>query len=130
MSEFGQNLKDLVKKGIEVISSGAESLASSTKQKVAEFNLENEKEEILTGIGSKVFELWKNGDVFPDSLTDDLKKAAEKEEALKAVRGKEATVPEGNQENAPAEKIYDDVPVSEPENAMQYSFSETVIESK
>ena len=48
MSEFGQNLKDFVLKGIETIGSTVGSLASSTRQKVDEFNLENEKTALLS----------------------------------------------------------------------------------
>ncbi len=113
MSEFSQNLKDLVKKGIEVISSGAESLASSTRQKVTEFNLANEKEDLLQEIGGKVFDLWKQGVVFPESLTEALKKAAEKEEALNALHRDD---PSESTDTRPADaegSAYDDIPVPE-----------------
>ena len=114
MPEFSQNLKELVKKGIEVISSGAESLASSTRQKVTEFNLANEKEDLFQDIGGKVYDLWKQGIEFPDSLTEELKKVAETEEALNILHRE--TSPEYS-DTEPAdsdEAVYDDIHVLEP----------------
>ena len=122
MSEFGQNLKDLVKKGIEAISSGAESLASTTRQKVTEYNLSNEKEDLFTAIGSKVYELWKQGVKFPDSLTDELEKAAEKEKALDALH---ADSPETAETDSDLQEdtVYDDTPVSREEPEIKHSES-------
>ena len=54
MSEIGENLKNLVLKGIEVIGTKANDIASSAKQKVGEFNLANEQKDLLSKIGSKV----------------------------------------------------------------------------
>ena len=47
MSEFGQNLKSIVKKGLETISTTAENIAASTKQKVEEYNLNNQMKDIF-----------------------------------------------------------------------------------
>ena len=119
MPEFSQNLKELVKKGIEVISSGAENLASSTRQKVTEFNLANEKEDLFQDIGGKVYDLWKQGIEFPDSLTEELKKVAETEEALNILHRE--TSPEYS-DTEPAdsdEAVYDDIHVLEPVQAAE-----------
>ena len=72
MSEIGENLKNIVMKGIEVIGNKANDLASSAKQKVGEFNLSNEQKELFSSIGSKAFDLFQNGVELPDELTEDL----------------------------------------------------------
>ena len=73
MSELGQNLKDLVLKGIDKIGSTASGLASSTKQKVNELALKGKKNEILEALGEKVYEAWKNGAEMPEELAADLR---------------------------------------------------------
>ena len=91
MSEIGENLKNLVLKGIEVIGTKANDLASSAKQKVGEFNLENEQKDLFSNIGSKVYELFKQGADLPGELAEELKKAAEIEEKLKGIRTEKET---------------------------------------
>ena len=86
MSEIGDNLKNLVMKGIEVIGNKAESIASNAKQKVGEFNLVNEQKDVFSVIGSKVYEMFRQGIVFPDELQDDLMKASEISEELGKIR--------------------------------------------
>lgn len=73
MSELGQNLKDLVLKGIDKIGSTASGLASSTKQKVNELALKGKKNEILEALGEKVYEAWKNGAELPEELAAELR---------------------------------------------------------
>ena len=91
MSEIGENLKNLVLKGMEVIGTKANDIASSAKQKVGEFNLANEQKDLFSTIGSKVFELFKQGSVLPDELAEELKKAAEIEEKLERIRAEKET---------------------------------------
>ena len=71
MSEIGENLKNLVLKGIEAIGTKANDIASSAKQKVGEFNLENEQKDLFSDIGSKVYELFKQGADLPDELAEE-----------------------------------------------------------
>ena len=82
MSEIGENLKNLVLKGIEVIGTKANDIASSAKQKVGEFNLANEQKELFSAIGSKAFEMFRQGADLPEELAEELKKAAEIEEEI------------------------------------------------
>ena len=91
MSEIGENLKNLVLKGIEVIGTKANDIASSAKQKVGEFNLANEQKDLFSNIGSKVYELFKQGADLPAELTEELKKAAEIEEKLEGIRAEKET---------------------------------------
>ena len=73
MSEFGGSLKNIVMKSIEAIGNKASDLAAGAKQKVGEYNLANEKKDVFSEIGSKVFELSKQGVAFPEELQEDLK---------------------------------------------------------
>ena len=82
MSEIGENLKNLVLKGIEVIGTKANDIASSVKQKVGEFNLANEQKDLFSNIGSKVYELFKQGADLPAELT---------EEKLEGIRAEKET---------------------------------------
>ena len=86
MSEIGENLKNIVMKGIEVIGNKASNIASNAKQKVGEFNLGNEQKELFCSIGSKVLELSKQGIEFPEDLKEDLNRAAEIGEELERIR--------------------------------------------
>ena len=86
MSEFGESLKNIVMKGIEVIGNKANDLASNAKQKVDEYNLANEQKDLFSSIGSKVFELYSQGAEFPEELKNELKKAAEIGEELERIR--------------------------------------------
>lgn len=135
MSEIGENLKNIVMKGIEVIGNKAGSFASNAKQKVDEFNLMNAQKDLFCAIGSKVFEMSKNGTAFPDELQEELLEAsaiaselekirAEKETEEKADETKkeesstDAETPDASAEDCPAEAEYvaennTDVPVLE-----------------
>ena len=86
MSEIGENLKNIVMKGIEVIGNKASNIASNAKQKVGEFKLANEQKELFCVIGSKALELSKKGIEFPEELKEDLKKAAEIGDELDRIR--------------------------------------------
>ena len=97
MSEFGQNLKDFVLKGIETIGSTVGSLASSTRQKVDEFNLENEKKDLFAGIGQKVYELYQQGAEVSDALRDDIMKISEIESKLSLLRSSGKETPDAEE---------------------------------
>jgi len=86
MSEFGQNLKNYVMKGIEAIGNSAGSLAASTRKKIDEYNLSNQMNDVFCSIGKTVYELSKDGTDFPEKLRDDLEKAAQLEDSLKELR--------------------------------------------
>lgn len=82
MSELGQNIKELVMKGIDAIGNTASSLASTTRTKMNEMALRARRAEILTGFGEKAYEAWKNGAQLPDELVSDLKEVCELEKEL------------------------------------------------
>lgn len=101
MSEFGQNLKNAVMKGIEAIGNTATSLASNTKQKMEEFNLSNQLKDIYSEIGAQVYELSKQGIVFPSELSGKLQLAAETEKTLISLRTQSD---DSASDNSPEEK--------------------------
>lgn len=94
MSELGQNLKDLVMKGIDAIGNTASNLASNTRQKVNEMALKGKRNEILEAFGEKAYEAWKNGAELPDELTAELREVLELDEELDRIR----TAKENDQE--------------------------------
>lgn len=86
MSEFGQNLKSIVMKGIETIGTTAGSIATNTRQKVEEFNLSNNLKDICAEIGTMVLNLSKQGREFPAEFSELLARAAETERELTLLR--------------------------------------------
>ena len=113
MSEIGENLKNFVMKGIEVIGSKANGLASSAKQKVGEFNLSNEQKDLFSAIGNKVFDLYRNGVEFPDALKEDLHRAAEISDELDRIRAEKEVMEKAEEPEA------DDLPESQDAPAVE-----------
>lgn len=103
MSEFGGSLKNIVMKSIEAIGNKASDLAAGAKQKVGEYNLANEQKDVFSEIGSKVFELSKQGVAFPEELQEDLKKAAEIGAELDRIRAEKEAAEKAKQETAEQE---------------------------
>ncbi len=103
MSEFGGSLKNIVMKSIEAIGNKASDLAAGAKQKVGEYNLANEQKDVFSEIGSKVFELSKQGVAFPEELQEDLKKAAEIGAELDWIRAEKEAGEKAKQETAKQE---------------------------
>ena len=65
MSEIVQNLKTIVLKGIDLIGTKANDIASSARQKVDIYNMESEKKTLLEKAGTHAYELYRQGTVFP-----------------------------------------------------------------
>ena len=86
MPELGQNLKNIVMKGIDLIGTKAGDLASSAKQKVDTFNLENQKKDLLAEIGSKVYEMCRSGVEFPAELQEYLAKVSDIDRVLEMMQ--------------------------------------------
>lgn len=82
MSEFKQNLKDLINKGIDSIGNTASTLAANTRQKMNEISIRARINEILVAFGEKAYEAWKNGAEMPEELAADLREVQELETEL------------------------------------------------
>lgn len=76
MSEFGENLLNMVKKSFEAIGNKAGDIASSAKQKVDQFNLANQKNDLFAEIGRRIYEMALEGKDVPEGLEGELKKIA------------------------------------------------------
>ena len=116
MSEIGQNLKNIVIKGIDMLGSKASDFASTAKQKVDSFNLENHKQEQLAEIGAKVYEMSREGAEFPEAFQDVLKTLEEIDSQLVKLRETKKENPaEEQKEGTPAEDskqpVYNDTAV-------------------
>ena len=83
MSDLGQDIRNYVKMGVKAIGDTASKLEDNTKQLLNKLSIESRKEEILNDFGAKAFEMWKNGTVFPEELTEGFKEVLELDEQLK-----------------------------------------------
>ncbi len=116
MSDFGLNIRELVSKGMEAIGNTANSIASSTRQKVNELNISARKKELYEALGEQVYIAWLNGEEFSDSMAESLREllrldqqshtsgeesAAETTEVQDEVPPEPAEKPESPEEPAP-----------------------------
>ena len=76
MSEFGGNLLNMVKKSFEAIGNKAGDIASSAKQKVDQFNLANQKNDLFAEIGRRIYDMAREGKDVPKGLDGELEKIA------------------------------------------------------
>ena len=119
MSEIGENLKSFLKKGIEVIGNKASDLASNAKQKVGEYNLANEKKDLFSAIGSKIYDNYLNGDTVPEGLEEELTRITEIDQELEAIRAEKEKAGESAESDAgePGERVQTEEEVSAEEPA-------------
>ena len=85
-AEFGSTVKKTWMRGMEAVGDAFDRLAASTRLKVAEMNLSNQRKEILDGFGLRAYQMWRNGAVLPPELDEMLRKVAELEQQLAEVR--------------------------------------------
>lgn len=76
MADLASSFKSAWVKGMEALGNTASTIANTTKFKVSELNIENEKREILNGLGALAYDLWKKGEKFPEALEAKLKALA------------------------------------------------------
>ena len=119
MPDFGSTVKSLLSRGMEAVGNAASSLASSTRFKVDELNLNNKKSEILRGFGIRAYEMWKQGAQFPAELVALLEQVAEADAELERLRAERAAQSDsaGSAEQAPSAPVIE-VP-EEPEPAAE-----------
>ena len=119
MSEIGENLKSFLKKGIELIGNKASDLASNAKQKVGEYNLANEKKDLFSAIGSKIYDNYLNGDTVPEGLEEELTRITEIDQELEAIRAEKEKAGESAESDAgePGERVQTEEEVSAEEPA-------------
>lgn len=122
MSEIGQNLKNIVLKGIDLIGSKASDLASNAKQKVDLLSLTGQKNDLLAEIGKKVLGMSREGMAFPDeiqSLIQEVLKIDEELDSINAARKAQESGPDQPAEPAPGNSNEDDLHKEEPAGEMK-----------
>ena len=119
MPDFGSTVKSLFSKGMEAVGNAASTLASTTRFKVDELNLNNRKSEILRGFGARAYEMWKQGAQFPAELVTLLEQVAEADAELDRLRAERAAAQGEAAEQAPAAPVIEvpeeAEPVAEPQ---------------
>ena len=73
MSDIGQNIRELVTKGMEAIGNTASNIAAGTRQKVNEINTGARKKELYESLGEQTYIAWLNGAEFPEPMADTLR---------------------------------------------------------
>ncbi len=103
MSELGQNLNELVIKGIDAIENTATSFASSTRNKVNEMSIRGRRSEILEKFGEKAYEAWLNGAVLPEELAENLREVLNLDAELNRIKAENGNQKEAGPSDCPAE---------------------------
>ena len=116
MADLGQNIRNIVMKGMEAIGNTASSLANSTRSKVDELNLQGQRRELLEKVAETALQMWKDGADFPEEISGDLKEAAIIDEQLKAFRAEKPET-EADSEEQDAESSEEAVPADMTEEA-------------
>lgn len=101
MADVLGTLKKTWLKGMEVVGNAASNIASNTKQKVSEMNMENRRREILSDFGLIAYEMWQKGTAFPKELEDQLTELSRLDEELNALRAQRFKGVEQSEADAP-----------------------------
>ncbi len=112
MAEVGKTLREAWIKSMETISAAANGLASNTRYKVEEMNLQSRRRELLSGFGQTAYALWKQGEAFPEEAEKVLREIGEVDEALAALeaeRQERAKAAEAASEQAAEESAEESV---------------------
>ncbi len=107
MAEVGKALREAWIKSMESISAAANGLASNTRYKVEEMNLQSRRRELLSGFGQTAYALWKQGEVFPEEAEKILREIGEVDQALENMEAE-------RQERAKAAEATSEQPAEEP----------------
>ena len=108
MADISSTVKKRWMRGMEAVGDAFDRLAASTRLRVAEMNLSNQRKEILDNFGQRAYQLWKDGAVLPPELEELLQKVTELEKQLAEVRAerlKSGIQDEQTPEGAAAEEI-------------------------
>ena len=104
MAEIRNQLKKIWIRSMETVGNTASSIASNTKFKVDEMNLQNQRREIIANIGSLAYVLWQKGEAFPEEIRKQLQEIQTIDERLNDMRAERYAGKVGAAENdAPAE---------------------------
>ena len=114
VADLKKNIKNVWMKSMEAIGNTASNIASNTRFKVDEMNLQNRRREILNDFGAKAYALWLKGETFPETLSKQLEELQQLDNQLNDLRAERiasnlarqsdeaAKMTEGTAEAAPA----------------------------
>ena len=86
VADLKKNIKNVWMKSMEAIGNTASSIASNTRFKVDEMNLQNRRREILNDFGAKAYALWLKGETFPETLSKQLEELQQLDNQLNDLR--------------------------------------------
>jgi len=86
MSDIGKSVREFLLQGVKAVNSAANSVASTTRYKVDELNLQNRRKELLSAASDLAYTLWKGGEALPESLGSILEKVAAVDADLASMR--------------------------------------------
>lgn len=86
MSDIGKSVREFLLQSVKAVNSAANSVASTTRYKVDELNLQNRRKELMNAVSDLAYTLWKNGETMPESLVSILEKLAAVDADLAAMR--------------------------------------------
>lgn len=86
MADIGKSVREFLLQSVKAVNSAANSVASTTRYKVDELNLQNRRKELLSAASDLAYTLWKNGEALPESLASILEKVASVDADLASMR--------------------------------------------
>ena len=110
-NDIRDRAKSLWMKGMNSIGNTAANIASNTRLKVDEMNLQNRRRELSQDLSGRVYSLWQKGESFPPEIERILQELQDVDEKLNDMRA--ARYAQAGQAEAGTEA--DDAPAAEPE---------------
>lgn len=86
MADIGKSVREFLLQSVKAVNSAANSVASTTRYKVDELNLQNRRKELLSAASDLAYTLWKGGEPLPESLASILEKVASVDADLASMR--------------------------------------------
>jgi len=101
MADIGKSMRSLFLSGVKAVNSAASSLASTTRYKVDEMNLQNRRREVLNSVSQCAWQLWTSGVELPEELKVLMLEIEKIDEELEEMR--EAQKEQKDKKDAPEE---------------------------
>jgi len=114
-NDIRDRVKTIWMKGMDSIGTTAASIASNTRIKMDEMNLQNRRREVSQDLSGRVYSLWQKGEAFPaeiEKLLKELQSLDEKLNDIRAARAQGEQPAAAVEEAAPAPEAPD---IPEPE---------------
>lgn len=130
MADIGKSMRKFLLQSVKAVNSAASSVASTTRYKVDELNLQNRRKELMNAASELAYTLWKRGDAMPEGLAEILEKVAQVDDNLSVMREErkqEAERAKAEKAARKAAKKEETVPVLEmPEEESAEDFEDAV----